>query len=67
MPPLIGFSSIRLKDSLNNIEATGEFVCNLVTRKLVEVMNQTSEAGHILRGSGPADYFTIGPEPLLKM
>ena len=32
------------KDSLNNIEATGEFVWNLVTRELAEVMNQTCEA-----------------------
>lgn len=147
VPPLIGFSSIGRKDSLNNIEATGEFVWNLVTRDLAEVMNQTCEAvppevnefelagltpetsrivgvprvaqspvsfecrctqimqmenldgekiqtwmifgqvvgvhidkqllpegiydtanaGHILRGGGPADYFTIGPEQLFKM
>ena len=41
---MIGFSSIGRKDSLNNIEATGEFVWNLVTRDLAEVMNQTCEA-----------------------
>jgi flavin reductase (DIM6/NTAB) family NADH-FMN oxidoreductase RutF len=132
---------------LNNIEATGEFVWNLVTRELAEKMNQTCEAvppevdefalaglgpepsrivsvprvaqspvsfecrctqilqmenlegeklqtwmvfgqvvgvhidqrlvpegiydtaraGHILRGGGPADYFSIGPEQLFKM
>jgi flavin reductase (DIM6/NTAB) family NADH-FMN oxidoreductase RutF len=147
VPPVIGFSSIGRKDSLNNIEATGEFVWNLVTRDLAEVMNQTCEAvppevsefdlaglrpeasrvvgvprvaqspvsfecrctqilqlqdlqgqkvetwmvfgqvvgihiderllkggvydtanaGHILRGGGAADYFTIGPEQLFKM
>ncbi|MDP4614183.1 MAG: flavin reductase family protein, partial [Limnohabitans sp.] len=147
VPPLIGFSSIGRKDSLNNIEANGEFVWNLVTRPLAEAMNQTCEgvppevdefalagltptpsrlvgvprvlespvsfecrctqilqmqnlqgdkvdtwmvfgqvvgvhiderlipngvydtanAGHILRGGGPADYFTIGPEQLFKM
>jgi len=147
VPPLIGFSSIGRKDSLNNIEANGEFVWNLVTRPLAEVMNQTCEAvppevdefalagltpapsrllsvprvlespvsfecrctqilqmqnlqgdkvdtwmvfgqvigvhiderliangvydtanaGHILRGGGPADYFTIGPKQLFKM
>jgi len=44
VPPLIGFSSIGRKDSLNNIEATGEFVWNLVTRPLAEAMNQTCEA-----------------------
>lgn len=147
VPPLIGFSSIGRKDSLNNIEANGEFVWNLVTRPLAEAMNQTCEgvapevdeftlagltptpsrlvsvprvlespvsfecrctqilqmqnlqgdkvdtwmvfgqvvgvhiderlipngvydtanAGHILRGGGPADYFSIGPEQLFKM
>ena len=147
VPPLIGFSSVGRKDSFNNIEASGEFVWNLVTRDLAEVMNQTCEAvppevsefelagltpepsrivgvprvaqspvsfecrctqilqlenldgkkietwmvfgqvvgvhidprllnngvydtanaGHILRGGGPADYFSIGPEQLFKM
>ena len=147
VPPLIGFSSIGRKDSLNNIEANGEFVWNLVTRLLAEAMNQTCEgvppevdefalagltpapsrllsvprvlespvsfecrctqilqmqnlqgekvdtwmvfgqvigvhiderlipngiydtanAGHVLRGGGAADYFTIGPEQLFKM
>ena len=147
VPPLIGFSSIGRKDSLNNIEANGEFVWNLVTRPLAEAMNQTCEgvppevdefalagltptpsrllsvprvaespvsfecrctqvvqlqtaagatvpswlvlgevvgvhldrrllvdgvydtaaAGHVLRGGGPADYFSVGPEQLFKM
>jgi flavin reductase (DIM6/NTAB) family NADH-FMN oxidoreductase RutF len=147
IPPLIGFSSIGRKDSLNNIEATGEFVWNLVTRPQVEAMNQTckavppevnefeiaglstapsrlvkvprvaespvsfecrcteilqmknlqgellqtwmvfgevigvhidekllnngiydtAHAQHVLRGGGPADYFSIGPEQLFKL
>jgi len=146
-PPIIGFASIGCKDTLQNIEATGEFVWNLVTRPLAQVMNQTSanappevsefelagltpvasrliavprvaqspvsfecrrtqivqlqtqsgdpvqtwlvlgevvavhidrqlikdgvydtaHADHILRGGGPADYFTLGPEQLFKM
>jgi len=41
-PPLIGFSSTSEKDSLRNARATGEFVWNLVTRPLAEVMNATS-------------------------
>jgi flavin reductase (DIM6/NTAB) family NADH-FMN oxidoreductase RutF len=32
IPPIIGFSSVGRKDSLNNIEQTGEFVWNLATR-----------------------------------
>jgi len=146
-PPIIGFASIGCKDTLQNIEATGEFVWNLVTRPLAQVMNQTSanappevsefelagltpvasrliavprvaqspvsfecrrtqivqlqtqsgdqvqtwlvlgevvavhidrqlikdgvydtaHADHLLRGGGPADYFTLGPEQLFKM
>ena len=31
-----------MKDSLRNIEATGEFVCNLATWETREQMNQTS-------------------------
>ena len=146
-PPIVGFASIGAKDTLRNIEATGEFVWNLATRALAEAMNQscaavppevsefalagltplpsqkvrpprvaespvtfecrstqilqlqgidgekvptglvlgevvavhiakallkdgvydTAGAGHILRGGGPADYFTVGPEQLFKM
>ncbi|MGS0742797.1 flavin reductase family protein [Glaciimonas sp. GG7] len=43
-PPIVGFSSIGRKDTLNNIEATGEFVWNLVTRPLAEAMNQSCAA-----------------------
>jgi flavin reductase (DIM6/NTAB) family NADH-FMN oxidoreductase RutF len=43
-PPLIGFASIGYKDTLRNIEATGEFVWNLTTRALAEAMNQTCAA-----------------------
>ena len=41
-PPLIGFSSMGQKDSLENARETGEFVWNLVTRPLAEAMNATS-------------------------
>ena len=147
VPPIIGFSSIGYKDTLRNVEETGEFVWNLATKPLAEAMNQTcapvapnvnefelahltqrpstlvkaprvgespvafeckvtqitqlqgldgvnvptwlvlgevvlvhiqkslietgiydtAQAGHILRGGGPADYFTVGPEQLFKM
>ena len=146
-PPIVGFASIGYKDTLRNIEETGEFVWNLATRSLAEAMNQscaavppdvnefelagltpaassvisvprvlespvafecrrtqivqlqgvdgtkvptwlvlgevvavhiaksllkdgiydTATAGHILRGGGPADYFTVGPEQLFRM
>jgi len=147
VPPIVGFSSIGYKDSVRNIQETGEFAWNLVTRPLAEAMNQTcaavapevsefelagltpmasrliqpprvmespvsfeckltqvlqlqgvdgvkvdtwlvlgevvgvhiradllvngvydtAGADHILRGGGPADYFTLGPEQLFKM
>ena len=146
-PPIVGFASIGYKDTVRNIEATGEFVWNLATRPLAAAMNQTcasvppevsefdlagltpapsrliavprvqespvsfecrltqlvqlqgadgakvptwlvlgevvavhiarrllnngiydtAGAEPILRGGGPADYFSIGPEQLFKM
>jgi flavin reductase (DIM6/NTAB) family NADH-FMN oxidoreductase RutF len=42
-PPIIAFAtSAHKKDTLNNVEATGEFAFNLVTRGLAEQMNATS-------------------------
>ena len=147
VPPIIGFASIGYKDTLRNIEETGEFVWNLTTRALAEAMNQscasvgpevsefalagltplastvvspprvaespvtfeckrtqilqlqgadgaqvdtwlvlgevvavhidksllkdgvydTAASGHVLRGGGLADYFTVGPEQLFRM
>ena len=147
VPPIVGFASIGAKDTLRNIEATGEFVWNLATHDLADAMNKscaavppevsefelagltplasekvrpprvaespvtfecrstqivqlqgidgekvptwlvlgevvavhiakallkngvydTAGAGHILRGGGPADYFTVGPEQLFRM
>ena len=146
-PPIVGFASIGYKDTVRNVEQTGEFAWNLTTRALAEAMNQTcapvapevnefelagltpiasrviavprvgespvsfeckatqivqlqradgekvetwlllgevvavhiaeallkdgvydtAAAGHILRGGGPADYFSVGPEQLFRM
>lgn len=41
-PPIIGFASTGWKDSVQNIQQTGEFCWNLVNRDLVAAMNQTS-------------------------
>ena len=41
-PPIVGFSSIGFKDSVRNVEATGEFAWNLATRPLAEAMNASS-------------------------
>jgi flavin reductase (DIM6/NTAB) family NADH-FMN oxidoreductase RutF len=44
VPPIVGFASIGAKDTLRNVQETGEFVWNLATRDLAEAMNQTCAA-----------------------
>src|ERR1700712_536825 len=44
-PPIIGFSSTGRKDSVANIQETGEFVWNLATMDLAQQMNAT--AAHV--------------------
>lgn len=44
VPPIIGFSSIGAKDTLRNVQETGEFVWNLATRSLAEAMNASCAA-----------------------
>ena len=46
-PPLVGFSSTERKHSAANIEATGEFTWNLVTRVLAAQMNATSTTDEV--------------------
>ncbi|NHU84855.1 flavin reductase family protein [Kocuria sp. JC486] len=41
-PPVVQFTSVGRKDSLRNVEATGEFVVNLASRSLLEEMNTTA-------------------------
>jgi flavin reductase (DIM6/NTAB) family NADH-FMN oxidoreductase RutF len=41
-PPIIGFSSTSIKDSVRNARETGEFVWNLATRDIAEQMNATA-------------------------
>ncbi len=42
LPPIVGFASLGYKDTVRNIERTGEFAWNLVTRDLAEAMNASS-------------------------
>ncbi len=44
VPPIVGFASIGAKDTLHNVQATGEFGWNLVTRPLAEAMNASCAA-----------------------
>ena len=41
-PPIMMFSSAGRKDSLNNVEETGEFTCSMCTDALVDAMNLSS-------------------------
>ena len=41
-PPVVMFASGTVKDSQNNIEKTGEFVCNLATAALADAVNDSS-------------------------
>ena len=41
-PPVVQFTSVGRKDSLRNIEETGEFVVNVVTEPLALIANETA-------------------------
>lgn len=43
-PPLLAFSSVGRKDTVTNVEQTGEFVWNLASEALAHQMNATSAA-----------------------
>jgi flavin reductase (DIM6/NTAB) family NADH-FMN oxidoreductase RutF len=40
-PPLVGFASVGYKDTVRNVEETGQFCWNLATRALADRMNAT--------------------------
>jgi len=41
-PPVVQFTSVGRKDSLRNVEETGEFVVNIATEALALIVNQTA-------------------------
>ncbi|TBO31154.1 flavin reductase family protein [Aquabacterium lacunae] len=44
VPPIVGFASLGRKDTLRNIERTGEFVWNVVSEPLAQAMNTSCAA-----------------------
>ena len=67
IPPIIGFCSVGRKDSLNNIEQTGEFVWNLATRPLAEAMNQSCAAVPAQVNEFELSGLTATPSSLVKV
>jgi flavin reductase (DIM6/NTAB) family NADH-FMN oxidoreductase RutF len=56
------------KQKLPTWAVLGEVVgVHIADHLLKDGVYDTANAGHILRGGGPADYFTLGPEQLFHM
>lgn len=64
-PPVVQFTSVGRKDSLRNIEATGEFVINLATEPLMEQVNASS--ADYEHGVSELDELGISHEPSEKV
>ncbi|QMU80306.1 flavin reductase family protein [Streptacidiphilus sp. PB12-B1b] len=62
-PPIVQFTSVGRKDTLNNVEATGEFVVNFVSEPLFEQVNAT--ATNFPPGVGEFEAVGIEQEPSL--
>ena len=60
-PPIIMFASEGRKDTVRNVEATGEFVCNLATWELREAMNATSAP--LPHGASEMERAGLSPAP----
>lgn len=60
-PPIVGFSSESRKDSVDLVEETKEFVCNLATWDLREAMNAT--AATLPRGVNEMELAGLEPAP----
>ena len=61
-PPIIGFATVSAKkDTLRNIEETGEFTWNLVTKHIAEHMNKT--AAHVPPDVSEFDISGLTPVP----
>ncbi|MGW1164418.1 flavin reductase family protein [Streptomyces sp. NPDC002550] len=64
-PPIVQFTSVGRKDSLRNVEATGEFVVNFAPEPLLAQINAT--ATDFPRDRGEFDAVGIEREPSLRV
>lgn len=60
-PPMVMFSSTGWKDTIANVEATGEFVCNYVSASMRDAMNASS--GPVPTGTSEFDVAGLEREP----
>lgn len=65
IPPVVQFTSVGRKDSLKNVEATGEFVINLATASMAAQINASS-AGYD-HGVSELEALGIAGEPSAKV
>lgn len=64
-PPVVQFTSVGRKDSVRNVEETGQFVVNLAPEHLFEQINAT--ATDFPRGVSEFDEVGIAREPSLRV
>jgi flavin reductase (DIM6/NTAB) family NADH-FMN oxidoreductase RutF len=64
-PPVVQFTSVGRKDSLRNVEETGQFVVNLAPEHLLEEVNATGTA--FPHGVSEFDEVGIAREPSLRV
>lgn len=64
-PPVVQFTSVGRKDSVSNIEETGQFVVNFAPEHLFEQINAT--ATNFPRGVSEFDAVGIAREPSLRV
>lgn len=64
-PPVVQFSSVGRKDTLRNVEATGQFVVNLAPEGLFEQINDTGT--DFPHGVSEFEAAGVGSEPSLRV
>jgi flavin reductase (DIM6/NTAB) family NADH-FMN oxidoreductase RutF len=64
-PPIVLFTSVGRKDTLRNVRATGEFVVNLATARLLDEVNDS--AARFAPDDSEADELGIAMEPSVRV
>jgi len=64
-PPMLGFVSVGRKDTLRNVEATGEYVINVAGEDLIAALNTT--AANAPPGESEFPWAGVTPEPAARV